>query len=42
MRISNFYKTNIGNMVPETFYCAKEKRFIPWRRKVRSSLTRRK
>jgi len=26
MRISNFYKTNIGKMVPETFYCAKDKR----------------
>jgi len=26
MRISNFYKTRIGKMVPETFHCTKEKR----------------
>ena len=26
MRISNFYRTRIGKMVPETFHCAKEKK----------------
>jgi hypothetical protein len=26
MRISNFYKTRISKMVPETFHCTKEKR----------------